>query len=173
MIDMAGEQPDRIALDPRDPTGHPSGPSETSSDSSPGPGSGWIAVAGWSGFMAVLIGAFGAHGLPDFLASRHDLGPDLVAKRLDQFDVGVRYHLAHSLALLALALASSGRTERGGRLMGWILGLLLAGIVLFSGSLYVLVLSDTPRWGAVTPLGGVLWLVAWGLIATAYRRRSP
>ncbi|TVQ02723.1 MAG: DUF423 domain-containing protein [Planctomycetaceae bacterium] len=130
-------------------------------------------MAGWSGFLAVLVGAFGAHGLPDFLESRYDLAPDLLAKRLDQFDVGVRYHLGHSLALLALALAASGGIVRGGRLTGWVLGLLLAGIVLFSGSLYVLVLSDTPRWGAVTPLGGVLWLVAWGLIATAYRRRSP
>ena len=174
MIGMVGEQPDRIEADPpADPVGGPSALGETKPDSAASAGSGWIAVAGWSGFLAVLIGAFGAHGLPDFLASRHDLPPDLLAKRLDQFDVGVRYHLGHSLALLALALASSGRTERGGRLTGWILGLLLAGIVLFSGSLYVLVLSDTPRWGAVTPLGGVLWLVAWGLIATAYRRRSP
>lgn len=125
-----------------------------------------IAVAGWTGFLAVLIGAFGAHGLEGWLESRFAAPPELIDKRLDQFDVGARYHLAHAVALLALAGWAGGlrRTVRhAARLM-------VAGIVLFSGSLYVLVLTNTPAWGAVTPIGGVLWLVAWGLVAISARR---
>jgi len=125
-----------------------------------------IAVAGWTGFLAVLIGAFGAHGLEGWLESRFAAPPELIAKRLDQFDVGARYHLAHAVALLALAGWAGGlrRTVR------YAARLMVAGIVLFSGSLYVLVLTNTPAWGAVTPIGGVLWLVAWGLVAISARR---
>lgn len=124
-----------------------------------------VAVAGWTGFLAVLIGAFGAHGLEGWLESRFAAPPELIAKRLDQFDVGARYHLAHAVALLALAGWSNGPRLAVCQ-VAW---LMVAGIVLFSGSLYVLVLTNTPTWGAVTPIGGVLWLVAWGLIAISAR----
>lgn len=125
-----------------------------------------VALAGWAGFSAVLIGAFGAHGLEDWLGSRFAAPAELLAKRLDQFDVGARYHLAHAVALLAIA-GWSGGPPKPLRRAAW---LMFAGIVLFSGSLYVLVLTNTPAWGAVTPIGGVLWLVAWGLLAISARR---
>lgn len=125
-----------------------------------------IVVAGWTGFLAVLIGAFGAHGLEGWLESRFAAPPELIAKRLDQFDVGARYHLAHAVALLALAGWSGGLR----RAVRYAARLMVAGIVLFSGSLYVLVLTNSSAWGAVTPIGGVLWLVAWGLVAISARR---
>jgi uncharacterized membrane protein YgdD (TMEM256/DUF423 family) len=125
-----------------------------------------VALAGWTGFFAVLIGAFGAHGLEDWLTSRFAAPAELIAKRLDQFDVGARYHLAHAVALLAIS-GWSGGPRKPLRRAAW---LMFAGIVLFSGSLYVLVLTNTPGWGAVTPIGGVLWLVAWGLVAVSARR---
>lgn len=131
----------------------------------------WAVIAGIAGFLAVAIGAFGAHGLPDYLGSLPDATPEKVAKRIDQFDVGARYHLAHAVALLALAVwLASGLSGRAARSIRLAATMLLVGIVLFSGSLYVLVLTDTPVWGAVTPIGGVVWLAAWGWIAMSAGR---
>lgn len=109
------------------------------------------------GGLAVIFGAFAAHGLRNTLS----------ANDLATFEVGVRYHMYHALGLLAAAWAA-GRWESPTALAaGWFF---LAGIVLFSGSLYLLVLTG-PRWlGAVTPLGGVSFLVGWALLAwTAVR----
>ena len=129
-----------------------------------------VVVAGVSGALAVLLGAFAAHGLEAFLAEQ-TMEADLVAKRVAQFDVGARYHLIHSVGLLALAAFGDGSKR-------WLAaaGLMIAGIVLFSGSLYVLVLTNTPKWGAVTPLGGLSWIASWLLIASLAGRlpsRSP
>ena len=99
------------------------------------------------GFLAVAAGAFGAHAL------RERLAPDLLAV----FETGARYQMYHSLALLAAAWAA----ERwGGTAVaaGW---LFTAGIVVFSGSLYLLALSGVRWLGAVTPLGGVALLAGW------------
>lgn len=105
-------------------------------------------------FLGVALGAFGAHGL------RGTLG----AADLATFETGVRYQLIHALGLLAAAWAS-GRWPGGGvTVAGW---LMAAGIVVFSGSLYVLVLTGTRWLGAVTPLGGLCFLVAWALLAVA------
>jgi uncharacterized membrane protein YgdD (TMEM256/DUF423 family) len=96
----------------------------------------------------VGLGAFGAHGL------RTRLSPDLLAI----YETGVHYHLVHGLgACVAALLARSGlgrRAETG----GW---LFVAGIVLFSGSLYVLALTGTRWLGAITPFGGVAWIIGW------------
>jgi uncharacterized membrane protein YgdD (TMEM256/DUF423 family) len=126
----------------------------------------WMAIGGATGFLGVLIGAFGAHGLEDFLVSTYAAGPELVARRLDQFDVGARYHLVHALALLVIT-ALPGLSDRAVRITS---GLMLTGIVLFSGSLYLLVATNTPWLGAITPLGGVAWLLAWAGIAIAALR---
>jgi uncharacterized membrane protein YgdD (TMEM256/DUF423 family) len=107
------------------------------------------------GALGVLLGAWGAHGLDTLLESRGDTAQH-VAKRLDQFDVAVRYHLIHSVALLALAAIPGAATARR-----WTFRLLLLGLVLFSGSLYVLVLSDEGKFGMITPLGGLSWIAAW------------
>jgi len=118
------------------------------------------ATAAILGGLGVLVGAFGAHGLEVRLA---DAGLDLalIAKRLGQFDVGARYHLVHAVAMLALSnlLSISDRTRR----IAFVL--LTVGILLFSGSLYLLVLTNTPWLGAITPLGGVAWIAAWFTIA--------
>ena len=107
-----------------------------------------------AGFLAVAFGAFGAHAL------RTRLPPD----RLEVFETGVRSQMYHALALLFIALGLArvdGWVMRGA---GW---LFIAGIVLFSGSLYILALSGVRGLGAVTPIGGLAFLVGWALLAYA------
>lgn len=115
----------------------------------------WIAVSGALLCMAgVAAGAFGAHLLSGRLA------PDA----LDTFQTGIRYHLVHALGLLALAALSSRMPST---LWPWAAGLLVAGILIFSGTLYGLALGG-PRWlGAVTPLGGICFLAGWAVTAVA------
>jgi uncharacterized membrane protein YgdD (TMEM256/DUF423 family) len=128
----------------------------------------WILVAaGVSGAAGVLLGSFGAHGLDTVLAER-GLEDALIAKRLDQFDVGVRYHLIHSIALLALASVRTGSSD----CRRWVAWMFLLGLLLFSGSLYGLVLTNTPVLGAITPLGGLCWVAGWLLVAILSRRAS-
>lgn len=104
----------------------------------------------------MILGSVGAHGLEAVLESRGD-SAEHIAKRLDQFDVGVRYHLIHSVALLGLAGISIGSLS----VKRWVARLLVAGLVLFSGSLYVLVFSDNGKLGMVAPFGGLSWIIAW------------
>jgi uncharacterized membrane protein YgdD (TMEM256/DUF423 family) len=102
--------------------------------------------------LAVAFGAFGAHGLRNTLS----------ADDLATFETGVRYQMYHGLALVAVAWAATHWESTLVTVAGWSF---VAGIVLFSGSLYMLVLTG-PRWlGAVTPLGGVAFLVGWALLA--------
>ncbi|MBM4183839.1 MAG: DUF423 domain-containing protein [Gemmatimonadetes bacterium] len=107
--------------------------------------------------LGVGLGAFAGHGLRNVLSA-----PDLAT-----FEVGVRYQMYHAFALLAVAWALERWGTSTAALAGWAF---LVGIVLFSGSLYLLVLTG-PRWlGAITPLGGVAFLVGWALLAwTALR----
>lgn len=111
------------------------------------------------GFVAVAAGAFGAHALKDRLPA------DLLAI----FETGARYHLAHAVALLFAALLAGrgGAAGRRARAAGW---LFVAGIVVFSGSLYALALSGVRAWGAVTPVGGVAFLAGWAVLAWAVAR---
>jgi len=104
--------------------------------------------------LAVGLGAFGAHALKARLA------PDMLAV----YDTAVRYQAMHSLALLAVAWASARwpGSARAVAASGW---LFFTGILLFSGSLYLLSLTGVRGWGAVTPLGGVAWLLGWGCLA--------
>ncbi len=108
------------------------------------------------GSLGITIGAFGAHFLPDFLVGR-GLEPDLVTKRLSQFETGARYHLMHAVALLALASNPYGSPAS----RRWTARFFAIGIVIFSGSLYVLVLFNIPKLGAITPIGGVAWIIGW------------
>ena len=111
------------------------------------------------GALAVLFGAFGAHWL------RTRVPPE----SLDVFETGVRYHVYHTLAMgLCAALAPAGRVPRTAP---WCF---LGGIVLFSGSLYLLVLTGQRWLGAVTPVGGVLFVAGWiALALTARRDTTP
>ena len=112
-----------------------------------------FAVAGsLSAFLAVAAGAFGAHNL------RSRLSPEM----LGVFETGARYQMYHALALLAVAWALSRWPVPALRTAGW---LFLAGTVLFSGSLYVLGLTGSKWLGAITPVGGVLFLGGWLLLA--------
>jgi uncharacterized membrane protein YgdD (TMEM256/DUF423 family) len=110
------------------------------------------------GGLAVALGAFGAHALQSRLP----------ADRLAIFETGVRYQMYHALALIAVAavIAWGGRTALA-TYAGWAF---VAGIVIFSGSLYALVLTGVRTWGAVTPLGGLAFLAGWVLLALAASR---
>ena len=126
-----------------------------------------IVAAGLTGAVGILLGALGAHYLADLLV---DLGrsEDVIPRRLDQFDTGVRYHLIHSVALIGLASLPFGPPES----RQWVARWFLAGIILFSGSLYVLVLSDVTMLGMVTPVGGVCWIIGWLKLISVARRSS-
>ena len=112
-----------------------------------------LAVGALCLVLGVGAGAFGAHAL------RARIPSDLLAI----FQTGVQYHLVHALGMVALAVLMLARPDAAG--FGIVAMLLLAGIVLFSGSLYVLALTGVRGWGAVTPFGGVAWLAAWSLLA--------
>jgi uncharacterized membrane protein YgdD (TMEM256/DUF423 family) len=108
--------------------------------------------------IAVAAGAFGAHAL------RARLEPDM----LTVFETGARYHMYHALALVAVAWAVVRWPESQAAVAGW---LFVAGIVVFSGSLYALALSGVRALGAITPLGGLCFLAGWGVLAwTVWRR---
>jgi len=105
------------------------------------------------GFLGVAFGAFGAHGL------KNRLSPELLAV----FETGVRYQMYHVFALLIVA-AAIGHIGSARLLVisGWSF---FAGILLFSGSLYALALTGVGMLGAVTPIGGVLFLIGWVSLA--------
>jgi uncharacterized membrane protein YgdD (TMEM256/DUF423 family) len=118
----------------------------------------FLVLAGLNGFIAVSLGAFAAHGLKSML------GADLLAT----FQTGVQYHMYHSLALLAVGiLMLQFPAQTGLRLAGFFF---LAGIIIFSGSLYVLALSGIRWLGAITPIGGVAFLAGWALLAWSMLR---
>ncbi len=99
-------------------------------------------------FLGVVAGAFGAHGLKSRLS----------AEMLDVFEVAVRYQMYHALALLLLAAMLPRIAPGVANLGGW---LFVAGILIFSGSLYMLVFTGQRWLGAVTPLGGLAFLAGW------------
>lgn len=114
----------------------------------------FLLVGALAGFLAVAFGAFGAHAL------RGRLTPEM----LGAFEAGVRYQMYHALAILAVG---SILARTGGWLFataGW---LFTAGIVLFSGSLYVLALTGLTTFGAITPIGGLLFLAGWACLIVA------
>jgi uncharacterized membrane protein YgdD (TMEM256/DUF423 family) len=114
----------------------------------------WFFLAALCGFVAVLLGAFAAHGLAGRLTPR----------LLDAFDTGARYQMYHALAMGLAALAMRGGAEKRARMAAVAF---LAGIVLFSGSLYLLALTGARELGLVTPFGGTAFLAGWLLLAAA------
>jgi uncharacterized membrane protein YgdD (TMEM256/DUF423 family) len=113
----------------------------------------FLLVGSLAGFLGVAAGAFGAHGL------RSRLSPDMLAV----FETAVRYQMYHVFALLITAVVI-GRVgdARLLTIAGWSF---IAGIVLFSGSLYALALTGISSLGAITPLGGLAFLVGWACLA--------
>ncbi len=116
----------------------------------------WIAAAGISGALAVSMGAFGAHGLRAVLP----------LQAMAIYETAVSYHFWHTLALLACGVLAALWPERE-RWLNWAGAGFLAGIVLFSGSLYGLALSDQRWLGLVTPVGGLCWIAVWLILAWA------
>ena len=122
----------------------------------------FLILAGINGFLAVALGAFGAHGLRSSLA-----GAENGARRLEVWETASHYHLIHAVALAVVAYLCS-RTQVGAGV--WAGYLFQAGIVLFSGSLYVLGATGITKLGAITPFGGLCFLAGWALIGwAAYR----
>ena len=123
----------------------------------------WTAAGAIAMALAVMLGAFGAHGLQG---------------RLDAYSMGVYekavfYHFVHALGLLLVsALRAAGAITRSAT--QWTCGLLTVGILIFSGSLYALALSGDRMLGAITPVGGVAFIAAWVVLAvSALRSRRP
>ena len=112
----------------------------------------FVILGGISGFFAVAAGAFGAHALKQRLP----------ADMLSVFETGARYQMYHALALLAVAWAATHFPGSSIQLAGWCF---VIGTVLFSGSLYLLAFTDTRIIGAVTPLGGLAFLLGWLALA--------
>lgn len=112
----------------------------------------YLTIAAGSGLLAVAFGAFGAHAL------RTRLDP----YAMGIFETAVQYHFAHSLALLAVALLY--RSAQAPRLLGFAGLAFSAGLVLFSGSLYLLAVSGLRWLGAITPLGGMAFIAGWSLL---------
>ena len=109
--------------------------------------------------LAVMAGAFGAHGLRGVIDERG----------LEVFQTAVTYQIYHSLALILVAILPVAGLSR--RLLGLAAGFFVAGILLFSGSLYLLVLTDLRWMGPVTPVGGIGFMVGWILVLMAGFRR--
>jgi uncharacterized membrane protein YgdD (TMEM256/DUF423 family) len=123
----------------------------------------WIAAGSVSGFIAVGCGAFGAHAL----AAR------LEPRMLEIWQTGAQYQMFHALALLGLGTWQSAQpavaATPGAQAAGWAF---VVGTALFSGSLYALALSGVRALGAITPLGGVAFLVGWACLAWTAIRAS-
>lgn len=120
-----------------------------------------LTIAGISGAFVVGLGAFGAHGLEPILIQNG---------RLDTFETAVSYHFYHTLGLLGLGILALIKPEwKGLSLAAW--GMFL-GILIFSGSLYILSLSGITWLGAITPIGGVGFILGWLALAYAVLKNA-
>ena len=120
-----------------------------------------LVAAGLLGATAVALGAFHAHGLEDVLEGR-GLSGELIERRMDNVESGVRYQMFHALALLGLAALAQ---ETQSRLLAWIGVGFILGTFLFSGSLYAIVFTGQTWFGMVAPLGGLTMIVSWAALA--------
>jgi uncharacterized membrane protein YgdD (TMEM256/DUF423 family) len=118
----------------------------------------FLSIGAIAAMLAVILGAFGAHAL------RAKVPADLLAV----YNTAVQYHFWHALGLLAIGLIAMH--VRDSALLVWAGWLMLAGIVLFSGSLYVLTVTGIRWLGAVTPFGGTAFIAAWAMLAYAVLR---
>lgn len=139
----------------------------------------WLACGALMAGLAVVFGAFAAHGMDRFVQEKYaDLPPKTIAgqefaaswKYLQDFKTAADYQMYHALGLLVVGLMARVRTTKSLQVAGWCL---LSGIVLFSGSLYVLVFTGQFWLGAMTPIGGVLFIVGWIAIVFAALKHVP
>lgn len=120
----------------------------------------WLVAGAVFGALSVAFGAFGAHAL----RARLDAGA------LATFETGARYQMHHALALLAVGWLAAGQPSRATNTAGVAF---VVGTILFSGSLYLMTLLGVRALGAITPLGGVAFLVGWIALAVAAARQVP
>ena len=118
----------------------------------------WLRLIAISGALSVMFGAFGAHGLEDRLSASY----------LDTFNTAVRYQFLHTLALLGIICLPDHLVKL--RTLHWVAISFAAGVLLFSGSLYLLVLFDIPSLGVITPIGGAALILGWVLLLLSVRR---
>ncbi|MDH1259896.1 MULTISPECIES: DUF423 domain-containing protein [Pseudomonas] len=121
---------------------------------------GFLMLAAFFGFTGVALGAFAAHGLKNRLTPEY----------LTIFHTGVTYQLVHALALFGVALLA---TQIQGRLITWAGLSFTVGIVLFSGSLYLLTMTGISKLGIITPFGGLAFLIGWVCLGLAAWRLQP
>jgi uncharacterized membrane protein YgdD (TMEM256/DUF423 family) len=115
----------------------------------------FIALGAILAFFAIALGAFGAHGLKNMLS----------VEQLVIYRTAVDYHMWHSLGLVLIGLLTQQNNSPLLSKAGWIM---FAGVIIFSGSLYALSLTGISVLGAITPIGGLCFLIAWALIAYAF-----
>ena len=135
----------------------------------------WIVVGALSAGLAVICGAFAAHGLDTHLPKQYEGQTRVVAgetvpaarKYLNDFKTAAEYQMFHALGMIAVGLLAGGRASRSLTVAGWSF---LGGTLLFSGSLYALVLTGVTKLGMITPIGGVLFIVGWVALAVAGAR---
>jgi len=116
-------------------------------------------LSGVLGFTGVALGAFGAHGLQRRLSDVPDF-----AKRMEWWHTAAQYHLVHAIAVAIAAWLASRGAGGASTVAGWSF---VAGVALFSGSLYAMTVTGVRALGAVTPIGGLLFLVGWGAVVMA------
>jgi len=115
----------------------------------------FLSIGAVNAALAVMLGAFGAHGLKEKVS----------AELLDIFQTGVQYHFYHALGILIVGIIAYHLPESG--FLKWSGWLMLVGILLFSGSLYLMTFTGARWLGAVTPFGGTAFIAAWILLAIA------
>lgn len=125
----------------------------------------WIRIGAILGGLSVALGAFAAHGLESALKGADAPADYPVERRLQVFETGARYQMYHALAIVGIGLlALYGRAGAPIQVAGWSF---LVGTILFSGSLYALGYTGLKWLGAITPIGGVAFLVGWVALAFA------
>ncbi|QDX94227.1 DUF423 domain-containing protein [Brevibacillus laterosporus] len=120
----------------------------------------YVTAGAFLALLGVALGAFGAHVLEKMLD----------AKGLATFETGVRYQMYHALGLLFVGLLGNQLGES--KMLKWAGNFLLAGILIFSGSLYLLCATGVKMLGAITPIGGVCFLLGWLFVVLAVRKKS-
>jgi uncharacterized membrane protein YgdD (TMEM256/DUF423 family) len=129
----------------------------------------WIVVGAVSAAIAVGLGAYHAHGLKKRLDAR-ELPAETVVQQLRDFEVGVRYQMSHALALVLLGLVAKHWQSRGVQAAGW---LFVIGTLLFSGCLYIPVLTGFKLHWAFVPTGGLAFIVGWVALAVGVATSRP
>lgn len=118
----------------------------------------WIKIIATSGFLSVVLGAFSAHGLEGLISDR----------RMENFQTAVQYQIFHTLAMLGIVCIEDRFLQSKYRIYS--AAFLLLGIFLFSGSLYLLAVTDITWLGMITPLGGSAFIIGWIMLFLAAQR---